>query len=405
MPLKQPLLRISALLAAILTPITAAEAANYSAPTTSLPGYIQLNNVAIDGVGGSSSGGVLTALDNKPLYNGQVFQLTRLVTAEKGSADASYSEFEGRLLIPKMPQSALLLRTNANPLQFTVTSLSSSSGAVGAQGPIGPKGATGDQGPRGLTGAKGDQGPMGYQGEQGPIGLTGPKGDQGLAGLPGTNGRDGLTTSVNGVTQVNGAITLTKADIGLGNVDNTSDANKPISTAAQTALDLKANLASPTFTGIPAAPTAAAGTNTTQLATTAFVTQAVAGAAPLTHTIGETFGGGIVFYVTPNGMHGLVAATQDQSADSTWVDAPNVVSIPANYNAAGQNFTDWRLPTKNELNLLYGQRAVVGGFSTDFYWSATEYGVGGAWDQFFPDGNQYSDLKTFTFRVRAVRAF
>lgn len=65
--------------------------------------------------------------------------------------------------------------------------------------------------------------------------------------------------------------TLDKTAVGLGNVDNTSDANKPVSTAQQTALDLKANLASPTFTGTPAAPTAAPGTNTTQIATTAFV--------------------------------------------------------------------------------------------------------------------------------------
>ena len=42
---------------------------------------------------------------------------------------------------------------------------------------------------------------------------------------------------------------LVKGDVGLGNVDNTSDANKPVSTATQTALDLKANLAAPTFTG------------------------------------------------------------------------------------------------------------------------------------------------------------
>lgn len=42
---------------------------------------------------------------------------------------------------------------------------------------------------------------------------------------------------------------VTKAHVGLGNVDNTSDANKPVSTATQTALDLKANLAGPTFTG------------------------------------------------------------------------------------------------------------------------------------------------------------
>jgi hypothetical protein len=42
---------------------------------------------------------------------------------------------------------------------------------------------------------------------------------------------------------------VTKSMVGLGNVDNTSDAGKPVSTATQTALDLKANLASPTFTG------------------------------------------------------------------------------------------------------------------------------------------------------------
>ena len=42
---------------------------------------------------------------------------------------------------------------------------------------------------------------------------------------------------------------ITKSDVGLANVDNTTDAGKPVSTATQTALDLKAPLASPTFTG------------------------------------------------------------------------------------------------------------------------------------------------------------
>ena len=42
---------------------------------------------------------------------------------------------------------------------------------------------------------------------------------------------------------------VTKAHVGLGNVDNTTDANKPVSTATQTALDLKAPLAGPSFTG------------------------------------------------------------------------------------------------------------------------------------------------------------
>ena len=45
--------------------------------------------------------------------------------------------------------------------------------------------------------------------------------------------------------------------------------------AIQTAVNSKANLQSPTFTGTPLAPTAAANTNTTQIATTAFVTTAV----------------------------------------------------------------------------------------------------------------------------------
>lgn len=63
----------------------------------------------------------------------------------------------------------------------------------------------------------------------------------------------------------------TKFQVGLGNVDNTSDADKPVSTAVQAALNLKANLASPTFTGTPAAPTPSTSDNTTKVATTAYV--------------------------------------------------------------------------------------------------------------------------------------
>lgn len=44
---------------------------------------------------------------------------------------------------------------------------------------------------------------------------------------------------------------IVQADVGLGNVDNTADAAKPVSTAQQTALDLKAPLADPAFTGTP----------------------------------------------------------------------------------------------------------------------------------------------------------
>jgi hypothetical protein len=77
----------------------------------------------------------------------------------------------------------------------------------------------------------------------------------------------------------------------LGNVDNTSDADKPVSSATQTALDMKAPLASPTLTGIPLAPTAEASVNSTQIATTAFVQTAVnnlvGGAPTLLNTLNE----------------------------------------------------------------------------------------------------------------------
>ena len=64
---------------------------------------------------------------------------------------------------------------------------------------------------------------------------------------------------------------ITKSMVGLGNVDNTSDANKPVSTATQTALDLKANLAGPTFTGTTTAAALTVTGNLTVQGTTTTV--------------------------------------------------------------------------------------------------------------------------------------
>ena len=131
-------------------------------------------------------------------------------------------------------------------------------GDVGATGVTGPAGSTGldgvkgdkgDKGDLGLTGAKGDKGDQGNQGFKGDKGDTGPAGVKGDQGVQGIQGQDGLTTSVNGVTQIDGNVTLTKSDIGLGNVDDTSDLNKPISTATQSALDLKLGLNTPITAG------------------------------------------------------------------------------------------------------------------------------------------------------------
>ena len=96
----------------------------------------------------------------------------------------------------------------------------------------------------------------------------------------GTTNTQTLTNKTLTSPVINTPTGITKSDVGLANVDNTSDANKPVSTATQTALDAKlasatasttyAPLASPALTGVPTAPTAAANTDTTQIATTAF---------------------------------------------------------------------------------------------------------------------------------------
>ena len=92
-----------------------------------------------------------------------------------------------------------------------------------------------------------------------------------------------------------GNVVLTAADVGLDHADNTADADKPVSTAQQTALDLKSNLDGPAFTGVPVAPTAVVGTNTTQLATTAFVGAEIASkAAPISHMTDDGTGHSVV---------------------------------------------------------------------------------------------------------------
>ena len=75
---------------------------------------------------------------------------------------------------------------------------------------------------------------------------------------------------------------------------------------------------------------------------------------------------------------------------------------------SGSNaLTDWFLPSKDELNELYLQRAIVGGFFNNAYWSSSESGASIAWSQlFFATGIQSSsDKSDATLDVRPVRAF
>ncbi|MFH1860352.1 MAG: DUF1566 domain-containing protein [bacterium] len=149
--------------------------------------------------------------------------------------------------------------------------------------------------------------------------------------------------------------------------------------------------------------------------------------------IGESYGGGIVFWVGDSGYHGLIAATADQSTGIQWYNGKNTTTnadrdgvvyagkyntervianqCPGKYAAQicadcrGGGYDDWYLPSKHELNLLYQQKDVVGGFDNNFYWSSTEYNSNFAWFQFFFNGGQYLYSKFAPFYVRAVRVF
>jgi hypothetical protein len=127
-----------------------------------------------------------------------------------------------------------------------------------------------------------------------------------------------------------------------------------------------------------------------------------------TYTIGiSTDLGGYVFWVSTDGKHGLVAETQDQGL-STWYNAQNLISDPANHSTNGQKFRDWRLPTKYELNEMYLSRSAIGNFGTKTYWSSFLVGNGSAWRQNFLSGLQFFGvnflLTDFLF-VRSVRDF
>ena len=64
----------------------------------------------------------------------------------------------------------------------------------------------------------------------------------------------------------------------------------------------------------------------------------------------------------------------------------------------------WRLPSKDELNLLYENKEKIGGFAKRYYWSSTEYGDNKAWRQTFNSGYANEGYgKNFTYFVRAVR--
>ena len=131
----------------------------------------------------------------------------------------------------------------------------------------------------GTPGPKGDKGDTGAQGIQGPTGATGPAGPSGATGIiAGANGGTGVantdkTITLGGNLTTFGGYSTTLTSTGTTSV--TLPTTGTLSTLAGTETLSNKTLASPTFTGIPAAPTANSGTSTKQVATTEFVALAV----------------------------------------------------------------------------------------------------------------------------------
>ncbi|MBU0487073.1 MAG: DUF1566 domain-containing protein [Bacteroidetes bacterium] len=162
----------------------------------------------------------------------------------------------------------------------------------------------------------------------------------------------------------------------------------------------------------------------------------------------DFFGGGFVFWVDGAG-NGMVAAPNDQSAAAQWgcygteitstdtvigsgqTNTSAIVSFhdgltdyygnPAQCDAANNGtvaakiadtltlngYTDWFLPSKDELNAMYSNLHLngVGGFANNVYWSSSESNAINAWLQYFDNSYQDYDGKYNPGYVRCVRSF
>jgi hypothetical protein len=251
---------------------------------------------------------------------------------------------------------------------FALYAANGGSGEPGPQGPQGPTGATGPQGPAGATGATGPQG------AQGP---TGPQGPQGPAGTFPNGSAAGQMMYWNGSAWVAVAPGTEGATLTFCN-------------------------GVPTWGPCPEPPL----------------------------EVGSFYQGGVVFYVDGNG-HGLIAATSDQSIGAYWgcegtsittqnIIGTGLVNTEAIYVTCPQagiaaricydldlnGYTDWYLPSKDELDLVYQNQAAIGGFNNGLYWSSSQATPTTAYYKNFSNGNSSSNFKSgYNYRVRAIRSF
>jgi len=159
-----------------------------------------------------------------------------------------------------------------------------------------------------------------------------------------------------------------------------------------------------------------------------------------TSSVGDPYQGGIIAYFLQAGdpgydanvKHGIIAAPSNQSTGAVWgcdgsaisgadgtaigTGAQNTIDIVNGCSTAGiaarlcldlvlGGYSDWYLPSRDELNKLNSNKTAVGGFANGYYWSSSEESESDAWRQYFGAGSYYSNSKTNPAYVRAVRSF